>query len=149
MEKKRDISLSMHLNVSSNCVINNEIFCCYLLTGLAYRNASQGFTIMACFSLFSASSFLFVAPAVSEVVLQRCRKIFIWEQADGVCHSYQLILHTFIHVMAVTFLPIVLGTLILFSMVIDFDWSFSMFSLVALINLAVNGASVAMVRSVL
>ena len=37
------------------------------------------------------------------------------------------------------------GTLIVFLMVVDFQWSWSMYWLVALINLTVNGTSIAMV----
>ena len=114
-------------------------------SGVAYWRAERSFAILAGFSLFSASSLLFVSPAITTLLLPRCYHLFRLEREDGVCHAWQLVLHMFAHMVAITTVPLIIGSVVIFSMVLTIDWTFSMCAMVALINMSLNATAMALV----
>ena len=119
-----------------------------VIPGIAYWRADKSFLLLAGFSLFSSASLLFISPAISTLLINRCIHLFQLEKADGVCSSWQLVLHTFIHMVALTTVPYLVATAVIFGMVVELveAWTFSMYAMVALLNLMLNAAEMALVR---
>eukprot|EP00117_Sycon_ciliatum_P008487 scpid6940/ scgid11163/ ATP-binding cassette sub-family G member 2 len=112
--------------------------------GIAYYQANRGFLLLAAFNLLTNISFLFVSPALTSILLGRCLHIFEMEHGDGVMRVSHLVLHAFIHMTAITLIPFIMLTALIFYMV-SMVGTFTDFLLILLVNLTANGTDVAIV----
>ena len=87
--------------------------------GMLYWQAEHGVQIFALLSIATATGFYIMAPVTTHLLLPRASHVFELEMADGVCHPWQFVLHSYCHLAAIMVLPSVFGGIVTSFMVIN------------------------------
>eukprot|EP00112_Aurelia_sp_Birch-Aquarium-sp1_P014336 Seg3086.2 transcript_id=Seg3086.2/GoldUCD/mRNA.D3Y31 product="ABC transporter G family member 1" protein_id=Seg3086.2/GoldUCD/D3Y31 len=81
----------------------------FLLYGLAlgsvYWQTNSGILLMSCYQVFLCASQLFMASVI-HAYFNKAVPVFTLEQAEGVGKSFELVIHCFIRISALTVLPL-------------------------------------------
>eukprot|EP00794_Sanderia_malayensis_P009961 gene9961-10981_t len=107
----------------------------FLLYGIAlgsvYLQTDNAVLLMSCYQVFTCASQLFMASVI-HTHFSKSMAVFSLEQAEGVGKPYEIVIHLFIRISAMSFLPLLLcSTIIYLCTVVQLDaWKFFVTTLI-------------------
>ena len=109
-----------------------------------FWQAQHGLRIFACLSIGSQSGFYVTSSTALALLLPRARHVFLLERADGVCRTWQFVLHSYCHLMSVVALPGLIGIIGTMYMVIPLSLPVKALAQATLIGLLSQGWIIAL-----
>lgn len=85
----------------------------YVFPGSVYWQTDNGILLMSCYQVFLCASQLFMASVI-HAHFTKSMAVFTLEQAEGVGKSYELVIHAFVRISALTVIPLLLGSAIIY-----------------------------------